>query len=265
MYKTHYMKNLKSFLLAFAFLLFSFQQTKAQDDCKDCGIVINDVKVDSIIYWNFKTVDLVFPIKTEWKKYDLITIGIIKYNVSKSNPNTFDEKGYRFLCFTSQEFIDNFAKGTLGVVRIPYESYPKVQLTKNPNFPKDLDWFWKNPTDNAGTSTVWGTYYRSDKSEPAIKRDGSIVIQITGRMIAGKKFEREGSTEVVATYGEPTVLWRSNPVPFASHGTKDYMGEKWADKSSENYFTGTGSNTGKPSSLKKEAVNYSDKYFIIKK
>lgn len=237
-------------ILTFSFL--SLFAVKAQDDYPNCGILINGVLVDSIVHWNFKAMELVFPVKEEWNKYDAIHIGIRTYYDDKDNW----DKRFFFLEFRDKQFSDNFSKGELGIIRMPYMSDFQLYYGDKGYYFRDI---WCD--DNYLFCSGWG------KFEKFNKKDGNekiirLVVEVAGYTISGyqKIYTNQGTVEV-PIYGNETTLYRSKKIPTVNYGT---WKSKLVDKTQEVYFSGTGSNAGKPIDLKKVAVNYSEYYFIVK-
>lgn len=78
------MKTLTKTLLAFAFLLLFFSNTKAQDDA-NCGVYIDGVKVNQIECYSFGSLTVVFPYNPAYKNFTnvKITISVITYGTTK--------------------------------------------------------------------------------------------------------------------------------------------------------------------------------------
>lgn len=240
------MKTLNKTLLVFAILLFTFSNTKAQDDA-NCGIVINDVLTDSVTCWNAKEFFLVFPINPDWLKYDKIEIGLMTVY-----PNGL--KQFLYTPLTKKEFEDNLSKGQLGLIKITNGKQLYSNLTNRPI---------------VSSLNIWSTFEKESKKDPNVQTSKQ-TIQIKGYYITGNNKIYSGNVEVNdPVYSKETILWKSKTTAAATYAING-KGKLIDESLASNVFNqgspvGSCSNAGKPFTLKKEDVNYGDKYFIIKK
>ena len=229
-----------------AILLLSFSNTKAQDDCKDCGLVMHGILVDSLHCYNATEKYYVFPINPEWFKYDAIEIG--EFKVRPDGTKT----PYRCKFLKQQEFIDNFGKGQLGILRIPMDKV--IELVE----------------EMVIVTAYRGDYilYEKEKGDPDFTPRNT-VIMIRGRYIEGSATQfNETTIKKTAAYGKPTILWQSKPIPGVTYGYNK-KGKFLPEHQSLVYDAdkpnlGTCTNKGKAFPYKMEAANYSTEYFIVK-
>lgn len=253
------MKNLTKTLLAFTILLLTFSNTKAQDDCRDCGMLINNVLVDTIKCWNAKKVYYVFPIKQDWKKYQRIELGdFLKDETGEGSlfmPWLNLTNGFYF---TNQEFFSYFSEGDLGLLCIPFDRYIDTQ------------------EDGSGLYTRFygkGTFEKDKKSDALVRHDGNRIIQIRGRTIISYKetFNGKGTLVKMPIYSDPIILWQSKPVALIRYAVDKK--NKLVNQAHQTYVpylaevatTGTCEVNGRAFPYKIESANYSKDFFIVKK
>lgn len=226
----------KTILLSVIFIATLFtESTKAQDD-SNCGILNGDLLVDSITCWANKDLWVVFPVKSVWKDYDIITVTVedpIKMSTIYERQWLIFKMG-----FSSSDFFDKFEHSNLGGLKIE-ETINNYSICR---------------------------YELKLKNQASIHRS-SQVIRIEGRKYNGTYTEtirNDGSVYKKQNYGNPIILWQSNPITVVTYGFK-WKGDKGIyPDGHETYITGACSNNGKSITLKKEFPNYQTDYFIIK-
>jgi len=178
------MKNLKLYTITAICLLLSLiftTSTKAQDD-SNFGIIVDGTVVDSIPNWNFKKMSVVFPVTSEWKKYDMIKILI------KDGPN-FGE-----YLITPQKYDKYFSNVSIGALTI-LESKP---------LKSDPTWFkcYVSPLDDRCLKYKYGS-------------EGALTFWVYGLTITGtKEVYQNGVAVKQPIYNNGISLYKSKSVPY---------------------------------------------------
>lgn len=202
------MKTLKSLLLAFAIILLTYTQSKAQENA-NAGIYIEGTFVDKIDCWSFKNMFFIFPISEKYKKYDNIILTItISYN-NESSPSwpikyIFQQE------LTQSAFSDNFEYSKYGVWKFLRSSQPADG--RHAEFEERdgrLSFTYANSVYN---KYEFAGFYEKKPGKYVLEKRTNYVIyfDVKGRNNSDP-YERIGNGPIM--YKNDTYLYRSAKIP----------------------------------------------------
>lgn len=229
-------------------IVLNFFSTKAQDE-SNCGILIDGAIVDSIPCWGFKSLWAVFPIKSEWEKYDVIDVGIVYKEASRD----IDLRDFYYRKYIQQEFIDNFSNAELGVVRLmgknvdSHQKYPLIN-------------YWGHTANTA----LFSSSNPDKKSDKSPHRKYSFYMQVRGRTIVGYRSQYEGGGPIT---NEGIILYKSKEIPIVTYAFKQNRNSEWVlhNPTEQVFIDGPCVSAQKQFPYKTEVVNYTEDVAVVKK
>lgn len=195
------METLTKTLLAFAFLLLTFSNTKAQDD-SNAGIYVDGTFVDKVSCWTFGYMYHIFPIREKYKKYDQVMLYFATwYKDASGNIKTEEYKKE----LSPEAFTNNFGDSQYGVWKflVDGNADEKYPTDINNPYPGQLKVRFRRHFACHHSSKDGGKGWPCD--------DYKMIFRVYGGTVDGFKYDSQGKKVINYKYG--TTLYESNIIP----------------------------------------------------